>query len=39
LIAHLAAISAGPFKEKEGYPFLFYSSKEEIERRIEGFKL
>jgi hypothetical protein len=35
LAPHLAAISAGPLEEKEGYPYLFYSSKEEIERRIE----
>jgi hypothetical protein len=35
----LVAISAGPLKEKEGCPFLFYSCEEEIERRIEIFKL
>jgi hypothetical protein len=33
------SISAGPLKEKEGCPFLFYSCEEEIERRIEFFKL
>jgi hypothetical protein len=34
LISKLKTISADPLEEKEGYPFLFYSSKEEIERRF-----